>query len=75
MGTTIGGIIVGVLVVLLITLFTLLIINIFSSSMWFCKVMGWHRRPNKIGFDGASNNGICPRCGAEVMQDSNGNWF
>jgi ribosomal protein S27AE len=21
------------------------------------------------------NNGTCPRCGKEVMQDSQGNWF
>ena len=43
--------------------------------VWFCRRIGWHLRPNEIGFDGCSLNGICPRCGKEVLQDSQGNWF
>lgn len=43
---------------------------------WFaCDGMGWHRAPGAIGFDGCSNNGTCPRCNKEVMQDGQGNWF
>lgn len=42
---------------------------------WFCNHMGWHLRPNAIGFDGCSPNGTCPRCDKKVMQDSQGNWF
>ena len=42
---------------------------------WFCIKMGWHLRPNSIGFDGCSNMGTCPRCDKFVLQDSQGNWF
>lgn len=42
---------------------------------WFCRVLGWHLSPNKIGFDGCSATGTCPRCGKDVLQDSQGNWF
>jgi len=43
--------------------------------IWFCHHMGWHLAPTNIGFDGCSNEGICPRCGKHVLQDSQGNWF
>ena len=43
---------------------------------WFCYHLGWHHRPvNKIGFDGCSFSGRCPRCGQKVLQDSSGAWF
>jgi hypothetical protein len=43
---------------------------------WYaCDGMGWHMRPDIIGFDGCSNNGQCPKCGKDVMQDSQGNWY
>ena len=42
---------------------------------WFCDKIGWHLEPREIGFDGCSRNGVCPRCGKSVMQDSQGNWF
>ena len=41
----------------------------------FCKYMGWHLEPETQGFDGCSFSGKCPRCGKEVLQDSQGNWF
>jgi len=56
-------------------LFVFMIINIWSPNKWFCNFWGWHKAPNRTGFDGASFNGTCPRCGKEVMQDSQGNWF
>ena len=46
-----------------------------SKNKWFCNKMGWHLAPISQGFDGASFNGKCPRCGKSVMQDSQGNWF
>ena len=58
-----------------VLMLTLLVINTFSSNTWFCRFWGWHKRPEKTGFDGASLNGTCPRCGEKVMQDSQGNWF
>lgn len=42
---------------------------------FLCNVMGWHKRPILMGFDGCSLNGTCPRCGRRVLQDSQGNWF
>lgn len=42
---------------------------------FLCNVMGWHKRPQLIGFDGCSLGGACPRCGRRVLQDSQGNWF
>lgn len=42
---------------------------------WACTKLGWHLAPLTQGFDGASANGTCPRCGKSVLQDSQGNWF
>jgi hypothetical protein len=61
--------------VAVVVLFIMLMINKVSKSEWFCIKMGWHRTPIRIGFDGMSRNGECPRCGKSVMQDSQGNWF
>lgn len=45
-------------------------------GLWFCNgFLGWHKAPKVRGFDGCSINGICPRCGKHVLQDSQGNWF
>lgn len=41
-----------------------------------CRALGWHTpRNGKVTFDGASLHAHCGRCGREVMQDSQGNWF
>jgi len=47
---------------------------------WYaCDGMGWHIRPKVVVDVGRGdftlNNGTCPRCHKEVMQDSQGNWF
>lgn len=68
-------VICSALAALILTIFILGIISSFSSSKWFCRVMGWHREPNALGFDGVSFNGCCPRCGKHVLLDSQGNWF
>lgn len=34
-----------------------------------------HQEQPKTYFDGASLHARCGRCGREVMQDSQGNWF
>jgi hypothetical protein len=53
-----------------------LISEFFSpTNKWFCRVMGWHKSPKGINFDGASFEGECPRCGKHVKRDSQGNWF
>lgn len=66
-----GSILVGIIVVV----FVLALISYFSKSEWFCNVFGWHNAPARVGFDGVSLNGTCPRCGRHVLQDSQGNWF
>lgn len=65
----------SIIIIFIITLFTLLIIDKFSKSKWFCEKMGWHKAPKIIGNDGCSSTGMCPRCGQKVLQDSQGNWF
>ena len=59
-------------------LFVLLLIAVLCNR-WLpkqaCLYMGWHLAPKEQGFDGCSANGTCPRCGKEVMQDGQGNWF
>lgn len=41
-----------------------------------CEYAGWHLKPKKHNM---LNNfqpiGLCPRCGKEVLLDSQGNWF
>ena len=40
-----------------------------------CEVLDWHKPSDKIGFDGCSFTSVCKRCGRELLQDSQGNWF
>jgi len=42
---------------------------------WFCTRMGWHLKPKDITVAGINSKGTCPRCGGQVMLDSQGNWF
>ena len=47
------------------------------KSRWFCDKMGWHNGNGEGAktFDGCSVHATCGRCGKEVMQDGQGNWF
>ena len=47
----------------------------FKRARWICDKLGWCMAPSEQGFDGCSANGICPRCGRQVKQDSQGNWY
>lgn len=66
-------------VVLIIVMYLIFMgIGLFNkrfNNKWFCEKMGWHLQPLSVGFDGCSLTGNCPRCGKEVLQDSQGNWF
>jgi hypothetical protein len=42
---------------------------------WACSKLDWHLAPRIQGFDGCSMSGKCPRCGKDVLMDSQGNWF
>ena len=69
-------IIAGVLIIFLVTMFTLLIIDKYSKSKWFCEYFGWHKCPDNIETpDLFLLKGKCPRCKKEVLMDSNGDWF
>lgn len=61
----------------LICVCILTILGLFNKWLpkWFCDNLGWHLTPKEQGFDGASANGTCPRCGKHVLLDSQGNWF
>ena len=63
--------------VVLTILSCLLVLGVFNRhlSMWACTKMGWHYVDAVTGFDGCSIHGVCVRCGKDVMQDSQGNWF
>lgn len=68
----------------LIVLFAMLVIPIllciidrkFGTS-YSCKTVGWHngKGEGKRSFDGCSIHAVCSKCGKEVMQDGQGNWF
>ena len=47
------------------------------KTMYSCKWFGWHNGDgtSQKTFDGCSVHSICSKCGKEVMQDSQGNWF
>jgi hypothetical protein len=46
------------------------------KSRWFCDNLGWHDgNGSSHRFDGCSLTSVCSRCGKQVLQDSQGNWF
>lgn len=46
------------------------------AGRFLCRTMGWHKRPYEIvGFDGASTQALCRRCGKLGLVDSQGNLF
>jgi hypothetical protein len=47
----------------------------FLPFSWTCDWAGTHRPSSERSHDGASNHSICRKCGVDVMQDSQGNWF
>ena len=51
----------------------LIIVVVFMASI----VLGWHEPDgdSEQWFDGASYRARCRHCGADIMQDSQGNWF
>lgn len=46
------------------------------KTCYSCKIFGWHNGYSGFKrFDGCSMHAECSKCGKEVMQDSQGNWF
>ena len=63
----------GILAIVLLMVLTL---NNKRLPKYFCTHFPyWHLPPEKVGFDGCSMTGTCPRCGKNVLCDSNGDWF
>ena len=45
-------------------------------KIFYHDVLGWHQPDNSPQWsDGCSTHSICKHCGAEIIQDSQGNWF
>lgn len=67
----------GILVLYFILYFTAYV----TKSPWFCKYFGWHDgkgkppKKKKSKYPDINTHATCSRCGKEVMQDSQGNWF
>jgi len=68
-------VVLSILLVIMITTLILGVINKYMPYKWFCNFWGWHLQPDKMGFDGCSATGKCPRCDKNVLLDGQGNWF
>ena len=64
----------SVLLVLLVLVIGAALFNRYLPR-WFCDKLAWHMQGTELAFDGCSMQSVCPRCGKQVMQDSQGNWF
>jgi len=47
----------------------------FLPFAWTCDWAGTHRPQSQQGFDGCSFTSKCKKCGNEILQDGQGNWF
>jgi hypothetical protein len=65
----------GIILISILSTMILLALSNRWLPKWFCDHMGWHLAPKRQRFDGCSFGGECSRCGREVLQDSQGNWF
>ena len=70
-------IILGVLIFLLMLPFGLCLIDRIYDTSFSCRFYHWHdgKGAGKARFDGCSLHSTCSKCGKEVMQDGQGNWF
>jgi len=69
-----------VVILLFLLLGSLLIVATFNKLLpkkIGCEFFAWHyvNDDEKPDFDGVSFKAKCSRCGKEVLQDSQGNWF
>lgn len=67
-------------VILIAIFFFLICVSIYDKifgTSHSCRMAGWHngRGKGKMFFDGCSVHATCSKCGKEVMQDGQGNWF
>ena len=71
-----------ILFYLLLTVFLVPYILLLSDAVLDTKLScrwGWHNgkgvSSDGVKFDGCSVHARCSKCGKDVMQDSQGNWF
>ena len=70
-----GYVLIGLIAVFVYP-FLLCFIDSRLGTSYSCKQWGWHNgKGGAKSFDGCSNHATCGKCGKEVMQDSQGNWF
>ncbi len=61
---------------MLLSGFIFLAIDRVFKTHYSCDLYGWHNGQNGPAFfDGCSIHAKCNKCGKEVMQDGQGNWF
>jgi len=66
----------GVLAACLVLPFALCGVDAVFKTRVSCDTFGWHNGSGGTrSFDGCSVHAVCSKCGKEVMQDSQGNWF
>ena len=66
------------MVALLLVIIVLWALCLFNNWLprWFCDHFPyWHIKPKEIRMEGVNAKGKCPRCGRDVMSDSQGNWY
>ncbi len=52
------------------------IYDLIFGTFYCCNFLGWHNgKGAPMSFDGCSIHAKCTKCGKEVLQDSQGNWF
>ena len=67
-------------IILLIVAFGIILAiidRITGTTHYSCTIFGWHNGngSTEAKFDGVTVHSTCSKCGQEVMQDSQGNWF
>jgi len=67
----------AILQIVLILMVGFLVAGFWNRKLgkWACDKMGWHFVDRATSFDGCSLHSKCARCGKDVMQDGQGNWF
>ena len=71
-----GTIVIGLLLLVFVTPFVLCAYDLKFGTAYSCRTWGWHNgKDGAQSFDGCSVHASCSKCGKEVMQDSQGNWF
>ncbi len=74
-----GFIVAGVCCTIFIPAISITLITAFvehkKTKKPFSCCIGYHRPAGKVSFDGCSLGCVCGKCGDELLQDSQGNWF